>query len=83
VKTAVDRELSRSEEDTNKQGNTSTKGVYAKCVRVNARRTRERIWYPNTPLQIDTSPRAMAKCLTLGDGKALVKTSATMSSVGQ
>ena len=37
----------------------------------------------NTPLQTGVSPNSVVKCLTLVDGKALVKTLATMSSVGQ
>ena len=37
----------------------------------------------NTPLQTKASPSSTTKCLTLGDGKALVRVSASMSSVGQ
>ena len=37
----------------------------------------------NTPIQTNASPSSVAKCLTLGDGKALVRLSASMSSVGQ
>ena len=37
----------------------------------------------NTPPQIDTRPNSAAKCLTLGEGKALVSASATISAVGQ
>jgi hypothetical protein len=37
----------------------------------------------NTPPQIDMSPSSAAKCLTFGNGKALVSVSATISSVGQ
>jgi hypothetical protein len=37
----------------------------------------------NTPPQIDMSPSSAAKCLTFGDGRALVSVSATISLVGQ
>ena len=39
--------------------------------------------YPNTPPQTVTSPRAVAKCFTFADGRAFVRVSATISSVGQ
>ena len=39
--------------------------------------------YSNTPLQTVASPNSFAKCFTFAEGKAFVKTSATMSSVGQ
>jgi len=39
--------------------------------------------YSYTPLQTDTSPSSAAKCLTLGEGRALVRVSASISSVGQ
>src|SRR5712672_2333971 len=37
----------------------------------------------NTPPHFVRSPSPAAKCLTLAEGKALVSSSATMSSVGQ
>ncbi len=37
----------------------------------------------NTPPQTMQSPRHLAKCLTFGEGSALVSASATMSAVGQ
>ena len=42
-----------------------------------------RVCHSNTPPQTDMSPSSAAKCLTLGDGSALVSVSATMSLVGQ
>ena len=37
----------------------------------------------NTPSQAGESPNLTAKCLTLAEGNAFVRVSATMSSVGQ
>ena len=37
----------------------------------------------DTPPHFACSPRPAAKCLTFAEGKALVRASATMSSVGQ
>ena len=38
--------------------------------------------YPNTPPQTKISPNSFMKCLTLGDGSALVSMSATIMIVG-
>lgn len=37
----------------------------------------------NTPPQADTRPNSVVKCFTFVDGRAFVRTSATISSVGQ
>src|SRR5882762_10374006 len=39
--------------------------------------------YSNTPPHLARNPRLAAKCLTLGDGRGFVRTSVTISLVGQ
>ena len=42
-----------------------------------------RVYYSHTPPQTSRRPKHSAKCLTLGDGSAFVRMSATMLAVGQ